>query len=99
MSIDIASKGGRICFFALPYDQEATLPCWEFYDKELLLTGSNKDPGTIERALAPIETKKLAIETLITHRIALDEIPDIFRMLTDGEKKTKAGVIKVVIHP
>ncbi len=42
---------------------------------------------------------EIVIETLITHRIALDEIPDIFRMLTDGEKKTKAGVIKVVIHP
>lgn len=99
MAVEMAAKRGRVCLFAVPYDQQVTFPSWDFYDKELLLTGSNRNPGTFQRALAIIESKRINTVTLITHRIRLNELPEAFNMLIDRQKRREAKVIKVIVNP
>jgi threonine dehydrogenase-like Zn-dependent dehydrogenase len=99
MAVEIAGSGGRVCFFALPSEEEIVLPSWDFYDKELMITGSNRNPGTFQRAIDLVEAKKIETEPLITHRIALDEVPAFFPILVDRKKKNKAKLIKLMIHP
>ena len=99
LAVEIAGKGGRVCFFALPSEEEIILPSWDFYEKELMITGSNRDPGTFQRAVALLEANKVEINTLVTHRIALDEVPSFFPVLIDSKKKKSAKLIKLMIHP
>ena len=36
---------------------------WDFYEKELMITGSKRDPGTFQQAVDLLETKKVEIDT------------------------------------
>src|SRR5208337_1731269 len=89
-------KGGAIVFFAVPGpDMDVTVPINEFWTKEIrIITSYYCGPPDIEEAIKLIESGKIEVEDMITHRLGLEDIAKGFELVLDGTTS-----IKVIIRP
>ena len=89
-------KGGRIVFFAVPDPgKSVTIPINEFWMQEIsVLTSYYCGPPDIVEAMGILESGRLLVDDLITHRLPLDKITRGFELVLEG----KASV-KVIIKP
>lgn len=87
-------RKGTILLFAIP-DKDIQLPTADFWRNELTLTSSyGAAPRDLKEALDLIRCKKIDVESLITHRLPLDEIQKGFEILTKAQES-----LKVVLLP
>jgi L-iditol 2-dehydrogenase len=89
-------KGGVIVLFAVPApDRKVVVPVNDFWMKEItILTSYYCGPSDIVEAIKLIESGNIAVDDLITHRLALDDIVQGFQLVADGQES-----IKVIIKP
>jgi L-iditol 2-dehydrogenase len=89
-------KGGVIVLFAVPGpDKKVVVPINDFWMKEItLITSYYCGPPDITEAMKLIESDKIAVDDLITHRLALTDIAAGFQLVSDGRES-----IKVIIKP
>lgn len=77
-ALEIARRGGTIIFFGVtPMGQKIEIEPFQVYQKELRIQGSALNPYTQQRALALLEAGRVVVDPLITHRIKLDELPEV----------------------
>ncbi len=92
--INVCRKGGKLCMFA-PTDPGKLLPVSpkELFFSELQIIPSYSTSHLETRtALRLIETGKLDVKLLITHRFRLQEVTEAYRTALKGE-----GALKVVV--
>lgn len=87
-AIRMARLGGRILLFGITSAKHGELPFYDLYFKELKLIASraatSEDfPATIDL----VQRGALRLEPLVTHRMALDELPTALSMLDDGAER------------
>lgn len=89
-------KGGAVVFFAVPSpDKNVSVPINDFWTKEIrILTSYYCGPPDIEEAIELIESGRIEVEDMITHRFGLEDIAKGFELMLDGTKS-----IKVIIRP
>ncbi len=89
-------KGGAIVFFAVPGpDKEVVVPVNDFWTKEIrILTSYYCGPLDIDDALKLIESGRIEVDDLITHKLPLRDIAKGFQLVIDGKES-----IKVIIKP
>jgi L-iditol 2-dehydrogenase len=89
-------KGGAIVFFAVPGpDKEVTVPVNDLWTKEIrILTSYYCGPPDIDDALKLIESGKVEVDDMITHKFPLRDIAKGFQLVIDGKES-----IKVIIRP
>jgi L-iditol 2-dehydrogenase len=89
-------KGGVIVLFAVPGpDKKVVVPINDFWMKEItIITSYYCGPPDIIEALKLIESDKIVVDDLITHRLPLTDIAAGFLLVSDGRKS-----IKVIIKP
>lgn len=89
-------SGGTIIFFAVPGpDKKVTIPINRFWTREIkILTSYYCGPPDIKDAMKLLETGRIEIEDMITHRLPLTEISEGFRLVTQ-----KSDSLKVIIQP
>jgi len=89
-------KGGAIVFFAVPGpDEEVAVPVNYFWTKEIrILTSYYCGPPDIDDALELIESGKIGVDDMITHKLPLRDIVKGFQLVIDGKES-----IKVIIKP
>jgi len=89
-------KGGVVVLFAVPGpDEEVVVPVNDFWTKEIaILTSYYCGPPDIIEAMELINSGKIVVDDLITHRLPLDEIVRGFELVSDGRES-----IKVIIKP
>lgn len=89
-------KGGVIVLFTVPGpDKKVVVPINDFWMKEItLITSYYCGPPDITEAMKLIESGKIVVDDLITHRLALTDIAAGFQLVSDGRKS-----IKVIIKP
>lgn len=93
-AFQLAKKGATIVLFSVPkVDATFDLPLFDVYKKELTIKGSFVNPDTHERAVRLINSGKLDFTSIITHRFALDQLPEAIAMQMSSES------IKVVVCP
>jgi L-iditol 2-dehydrogenase len=89
-------RGGVILFFA-PSTPEVhvDLPLWEVWRNGITLTTSYAGPpADMQAALDLIESGRVDVASMVTHRLGLDEIGEGFRMMEEGGES-----LKVIIEP
>jgi len=93
---DCVEKGGTIMFFAVPDPTvKIPLPINQFWRNEIIIqTSYGAAPNDLEEALSILATKKLNVKDMITHRLALREAQEGFRLMT-----TTGESLKVVLEP
>ncbi len=89
-------KGGVIVFFAVPGpDKQITVPLNDFWTQEIqILTSYYCGPPDIHDAIELIESGKISVDDLITHRLPLKDTTRGFQLVLDGTES-----IKVIIKP
>jgi L-iditol 2-dehydrogenase len=88
--------GGVVVFFAVPGpDKTVTIPVAELWTREVrVITSYYCGPPDIEESMKLLETGKIAVESLVTHRLPLEETAAGFKLIMEGNR-----AIKVIIKP
>ena len=93
-AFSFAGRGARIVLFSVPSpDATFSLPLFDVFKKELTICGSFINPDTHEAAVALLNTGRLRLDPLITHRFPLEKTPDAIAAQRGGDS------IKVVVLP
>ena len=93
-AFDCIDKKGTILFFAIP-NKNIEIPSLDFWRNEITVTSSyGAAPDDLKESLNLIETKKINIDKLITHRLSLEEIGMGFKLVAEPKDS-----LKVIIQP
>ncbi|HOI95732.1 MAG TPA: zinc-dependent dehydrogenase [Syntrophobacter fumaroxidans] len=89
-------KGGAIVFFAVPGPgRDVLVPVNDFWTREIrILTSYYCGPPDIDDALKLLESGRIEVEDMITHRLPLRDIAKGFQLVIDANES-----IKVIIKP
>lgn len=92
LAIKSATKGGQVLLFgvAAPETTISVLP-FEIFSKELTIKGSFINPFTQEEAISLIVKKVVDVQSLISHRFSVEELPEA--MATYPDLKVSKGII------
>lgn len=97
LSGSILAPYGRVIVEALPPERDIrwTVPVFDFTAKAISYTGvSGFTAGQFGTALELVQSKKIDVKALITHRFALEEYEEAF----ETSDKRKGGAIKVIFE-
>ncbi|MCX6997937.1 MAG: alcohol dehydrogenase catalytic domain-containing protein [Kiritimatiellaeota bacterium] len=89
-------RGGAIVFFAVPEPgKTVTIPINDFWTKEIrILTSYYCGPPDIKEALGLLASGRIVVDSLVTHRLPLEEIAQGFGLMLAGNE-----AVKVIIEP
>lgn len=93
-AFETAAKGATVLLFSVP-SVEATyqLPLFEVFKKELVIKGSFVNPDTHARAVELLNSGKVQVKPLFTHRFPLEEVEKAIEMQQSAES------VKVLVIP
>ena len=85
-----ARRGGTVVVVGMPrMDAQVTLPGWQLFSDEKRLLGCVYGSAQVQRDfprfIGLVETGRLDLGTMVSRRIALDEVNDAFRAMEAGE--------------
>ncbi len=93
-AIKIADRGSKILLFSVPSpDAKIELPLFDVFVKELKIFGSFVNPNTQSRATELINSGRLDLKSIITHRFNINEVDKAI------EKQMEQDSIKVIVKP
>jgi L-iditol 2-dehydrogenase len=95
-ALDCVEKGGSILFFAVPDPTvRIPLPITDFWRNEITVkTSYGAAPGDLEESLAYLQRKAIDVESMITHRLSLEEAGEGFRLVANAGES-----LKVILEP
>jgi 2-desacetyl-2-hydroxyethyl bacteriochlorophyllide A dehydrogenase len=92
-ALDCAAKGATVLLFSVPKpDAVFGLPLFEVFKRELTIKGSFINPDTHNRAVQLINSKRIDVSKIITHRFGLSELEKAIEVQSENES------IKVVVN-
>ncbi len=93
-SIYMVRRGGTVVIFASsPEDQIISVSPFYLYHNAIKMIGTVNNPFTHEKAINLVSSKKIILENLISHKIPLEKIGDVFGIF--GTKEA----MKILIVP
>lgn len=92
--LEACARGGRIVVYGVP-PGDITYPLKVAFSKDVTLATSRLYGADFETAIRLVAEGKVRLLDLITHRVALEEAPELFHKVFRGE----AAPIKVMITP
>jgi len=92
-ALDLVASGGRILLFGVDTRARAELAQERITRGELTILGSFVGQDVFPDAIRLLEQGRLGLEPLVTHRIALEELPAAVDELRAG------GAVKVEVEP
>ncbi len=95
-AVSLSERGGTFILFAPPEPgQEIPLPLFEVWDKGMtVVTTYAGSPADLAGALALLESRRVDVRGLITHRLGLAETGLGFRLVAEAKQS-----LKVIIEP
>ncbi|HJP32452.1 MAG TPA: alcohol dehydrogenase catalytic domain-containing protein [Candidatus Latescibacteria bacterium] len=94
-SIEICRPGGRIVIYGVPDPGALGVAVLDAFRKDLTIHTSRLYPRSYQAGFELLESAQLDLETLITTRVTLDELPSTLRDVS----AQKGEMLKVLIHP
>jgi L-iditol 2-dehydrogenase len=84
-------KGGAVVFFAVPGpEKRVVIPINDFWTKEIrVMTSYYCGPPDIEEALQLLADRRIEVDSMITHRLPLEQTAEGFRLVIDGRDALK----------
>lgn len=83
-AIDLAARGGRVLLFGVSSpDAVVTMHPFAVFQKELTICGSFINPHTHQRAIELLRQGRIEVQSLISHRFSLDDLPEAMAGYSD----------------
>ena len=92
--IDTVRKGGRVAVIGIPLEPRAD-PLQRVVLDEIELTGVRAAAGEMPEAIALVAAGRLRLAELMTHRFALEDFAEAYRVFTERVD----GALKVIVRP
>ena len=95
-ALDCVDSGGTIMFFAVPEPSvKLPVPINQFWRNEITIqTSYGAAPNDLKDSLNYLETGKLDVKEMITHRFSLREAQEGFRLMAEA-----GASLKVILEP
>jgi L-iditol 2-dehydrogenase len=95
-AFDCVERGGKLLFFATTAEGvKVPIPLYDMWHNEVsLVTSYAASPQDLTKAIGLLETGKVKVDGLITHRMPLDRIGEGFRLVANAQNS-----LKVIIEP
>lgn len=93
-ALQVCARGATVVLFAVhPVDELDEISPFEIYSKELTVTGSFINPDTHSRAVSLINSGRIQVQPLITHRFPIEQLEQAILTQISSES------IKVLVVP
>jgi L-iditol 2-dehydrogenase len=92
--VDLVRKGGRVAVIGIPLEP-APIPLRRLVLDEIDVVGVRAAAGEMPEAIALVATGRIPLKELITHRFALEDFADAYRVFTERVD----GALKVIVRP
>ena len=92
-ALSLVRRGGRVVLFGMNQQAAPAVSQYEITRYQISLVGSFIAGGTFPQTVRTLESGRLALDPLITHRIGLAGIPGILPALHSGD------AVEVIIRP
>jgi L-iditol 2-dehydrogenase len=95
-ALESVEKGGSILFFAVPDPTvRIPVPITDFWRNEITMkTSYGAAPRDLEESLSYLNEKKLDVESMITHRLSLQQAAEGFKLVANAGES-----LKVILEP
>lgn len=93
-AMEIARPGGTVVLVGIPFEDSVTFSHSVARRKGLTILMSRRMKHTYPRAIALVESGRVDLDALVTHRFALSDTPEAFRM----NAKYEGEVVKIIIE-
>jgi len=93
-SVAMVRKGGRVAAIGIPLDS-ASIPMRRLVLDEIELVGVRANAGEMPEAIAMVAAGRIPLRELVTHRYALEDFADAYRVFTERVD----GALKVIVRP
>jgi L-iditol 2-dehydrogenase len=94
-AVQCARIGGRVVLAGIPDGDVYTLPAADARRRALKIKFVRRMGEVYPRAINLVDSGRVDVATLVTHRVGLEEAPGVFRALADNEP----GYVKALIYP
>ena len=94
-AIRLARRGGHVQIVGMVEETADDFPIFGISNAELSLAGTFRYANCYPPAIAAVADGKIDVESLITHRFSLAEVPEAIAWVIENKEQ----VIKAVIHP
>jgi L-iditol 2-dehydrogenase len=94
-AVKAARIGGRVVLAGIPDGDIYTLSASEARRRALKLKFVRRMGEVFPRAINLVDSGRVDVATLVTHRVGLEETPGVFRALAENE----SGYVKALIYP
>ena len=92
--VDMVRKGGRVAVIGIPLEP-APVPLRRLVLDEIELVGVRANAGEMPEAIAMVAGGRIPLRELITHRFALEDFAEAYRVFTERVD----GALKVIVRP
>ncbi len=92
--VEMVRKGGRVAVIGIPLEP-APVPLRRLVLDEIELVGVRANAGEMPEAIAMVAAGRIPLRELITHRFALEDFADAYRVFTERVD----GALKVIVRP
>jgi L-iditol 2-dehydrogenase len=93
-SLEMLRRGGRVAVVGIPLE-DARIPVKQLVMDELDLVGVRAAAGEMPEAIALAAAGRLRLGELVTHRFALEDFAEAYRVFTERVD----GALKVIVRP
>lgn len=92
-AVSSVERKGKLLFFAVPHD-DITIPSLRFWRNEItVLFSYGAAPDDLQEALELINSNKVNVRKMITHRMTLSSIGQGFKIVSEAKNSLKAVVV------
>ncbi len=92
-AIRLARRGADVLLFGVaPIGAKVDIEPYELYRKELRLVGSNINPFTMEKAVAMLAARTVKVDTIVSQRIGLEDLPKLL-LEKPAAEEVKAALV------
>lgn len=93
-AVRLAARGGRIVVYGVPTENDAPLPMLDMFRKDLRVAFARLYPASFDEALAVLRGGKIDWNAIVTHRVALEAMPEAVAAVTSDP----AAGIKILVR-
>ncbi|MEF9427058.1 MAG: zinc-binding dehydrogenase [Candidatus Mariimomonas ferrooxydans] len=92
-AVSSINRKGTLLFFAIP-ETDIAVPSMSFWRDEITVTFSyGAEPEDLKEALKLIQSGKVNVRSMITHRVRLSDIQQGFKLVTEAKNSLKVVVV------
>jgi L-iditol 2-dehydrogenase len=93
-AVDLLKPGGTLMLIGIPREDRISLSIDKIRRKEVTIINVRRQNGCTRAAMDLIESRRLSVDFMVTHRFGLDRVQEAFEMVAGYED----GVVKAMIE-